>query len=119
MHKDLKKVFWWPRMKQEVADFVEKCPTCQKVKAERKKPLGLVKPLEILEWKWDSISMDFVSGLPRTPRGTNKIWVIVDRLTKVAIFIPMKETWTMDQLARAYIENVVRRHNILHDIISN
>ena len=55
LYKDLKKVYWWPRMKREVAEFVEKCPTCQKVKAERKKPLGLVKPLEVPRWKWDSI----------------------------------------------------------------
>ena len=95
-------------MKQDVANYVKKCPNCQKVKAEKRKPLGLTRPLEIPEWKWDSISMDFISGLPKTPRGMNKIWVIVDRLTKAAIFIPMKETWTMDQLARAYIDNVVR-----------
>ncbi|XP_073222428.1 uncharacterized protein [Cicer arietinum] len=64
MYKDLKKIFWWPKMKRDVAEFVYACLTCQKSKVEHQKPSGLMQPLNIPEWKWDSISMDFVVGLP-------------------------------------------------------
>ena len=92
LYKDLKKVYWWPRMKNEVAEFVAKCLTCQKVKIEHKRPQGTVQPLDIPGWKWDCISMDFVTCLPNTRNGNDTIWVVVDRLTKSAVFIPMKET---------------------------
>ena len=96
LYKDLKQQFWRPGMKWETTEFVAKCLVCQKVKIEHKRPGGLMQPLEVPTWKWDSISMDFVTGLPRTSSGKNAIWVIVDRLTKSARFIAMKETWTMD-----------------------
>ena len=92
LYKDLKQTFWWPNMKREVAEFVSRCLTCQKVKSEHKRPQGKLQPLEIPEWKWESISMDFVCGLPRTPKKNNTIWVIVDRLTKSAHFVAMKDT---------------------------
>ncbi|CAH9107429.1 unnamed protein product, partial [Cuscuta europaea] len=119
LYKDLKKNFWWPGMKREVAEFVSRCLNCQKVKAERCKPKGLVQPLEVPKWKWDSISMDFVGGLPLTKSGRDKIWVIVDRLTKTARFIPMNETWSMDKLAKAYVKYVVKHHGVPQDIISD
>ncbi|GJV45105.1 putative nucleotidyltransferase, ribonuclease H [Tanacetum coccineum] len=75
MYRDLKQYFWWNGMKQDVATFVSKCMTCQQVKIEHQRASGLLQPLEILMWKWDEISMDFVTGLPA-------IWVVVDRLTK-------------------------------------
>ena len=93
LYKDLKKVYWWPRMKNEVAEFVAKCLTCQKVKIEHKRPQGTVQSLEIPGWKWDCISRDFATCLPKSKSGT--IWEVVDRLTKFAVFIPMKETWKM------------------------
>ena len=99
MFHDLKEFYWWPNMKREVAKFVSKCLTCQKVKIDHKRPMGKVQPLEIPSWKWDSISMDFVTGLPKTRTGNDTIWVIVDRLTKSAMFIPIKETWKKKQLA--------------------
>ena len=119
MYQDLKKIFWWPNMKREIAEFVSKCLTCQKIKAEHKRPAGLTQPLDVPVWKWDSIAMDMVTGLPTTVKGMNAIWVIVDRLTKSAKFIPMKKTWTMEQLARAYLDNVVRYHGIPTDIVSD
>nr|GFB35337.1 putative reverse transcriptase domain-containing protein [Tanacetum cinerariifolium] len=67
MYQDLKKLYWWPNMKANIATFVSKCLTCAKVKAEHQKPSGLLQQLEIPEWKWEKITMDFVSGLPRTP----------------------------------------------------
>lgn len=106
-------------MKREIADFVSRCLNCQKVKAERCKTKGMLLPLEVPEGKWESISMDFVGGLPLTRSGKDKIWVIVDRLTKTVRFIAMKETWTMDQLARAYIHQVVKYHGVPRDIVSD
>ena len=88
MYQDLKETFWWNNMKRDVARFVDKCLTCQKVKAEHQRPVGELRPLEIPMWKWDSISMDFVMGLPLTASRRNAIWVIVDRLTKTAHFVP-------------------------------
>src|SRR3954465_943411 len=89
MYHDLKKLFWWPGMKKEIVEFVYSCLTFQKSKIEHQKSYGFVQPMFIPEWKWDIISMDFVFGLPRTVKNCEAIWVIVDRLTKSAYFIPM------------------------------
>lgn len=87
MYQDLKKLFWWSGMKRDVARFVYACLTCQKSKVGHQKPSSLMQPLEIPDWNWDSSSMDFVTGFPRTVRGFDSIWVIVDRLTKSVHFI--------------------------------
>ncbi|KAL0560877.1 hypothetical protein IC582_001292 [Cucumis melo] len=87
MYQDLKRVYWWRNMKREVAEFVSRCLVCQQVKAPRQKPAGLLQPLSIPEWKWENVSMDFITGLPRTLRGFTVIWVVVDRLTKSAHFV--------------------------------
>ena len=79
-------------MKRSVAEYVAICDTCQRVKAEHQRPAGLLQPLKISEWKWEEITMDFIVGLPRTQKGYNSIWVVVDRLTKVAHFIPVNTT---------------------------
>ncbi|GJS19704.1 putative reverse transcriptase domain-containing protein [Tanacetum coccineum] len=91
MYQDLKPLYWWPNMKADIATYVSKFLTCAKVKAEHHKPFGLLQQPEIPVWKWERITMDFVSGLPRTPSGYDTIWVIVDRLTKSAHFLPMKK----------------------------
>ncbi|KAA0058469.1 pol protein [Cucumis melo var. makuwa] len=88
MYQNLKRVYWWRNMKREVAEFVSKCLVCQQVKAPRQKPAGLLRPLSVPKWKWENVSMDFITGLPRTVRGFTVIWVVVDRLTKSAHFIP-------------------------------
>jgi len=118
LYKDLKENFWWPNMKREIAEFVARCLTCQKVKIEHQRPGGLLQPLPIPTWKFDSISMDFVVSLPTTPTGSNAVWVIVDRLTKVARFIPMKTTWSMEKMAEAYTREIVRLHGVPKDIVS-
>ncbi|KAL0402313.1 UNVERIFIED_CONTAM: hypothetical protein Slati_4261200 [Sesamum latifolium] len=87
MNRDLKMNFWWNGMKRDIANFVAKCLTCQRVKAEHQWPRGYLQPLEILGWKWEHITMDFVVRIPRVRQGYNTIWVIVDRLTKFAHFI--------------------------------
>jgi len=87
MYKDLKRYYHWPGMKRDVASFISQCQTCQMVKAEHQVPSGLLQNLPLPEWKWDMVTMDFVTGLPTTLGGKNAIWVIVDRLTKSAHFL--------------------------------
>jgi hypothetical protein len=89
------------------------------VKIEHQKPARLLKPLEIPVWKWEDISMDFVVGLLRTPKGNDSIWVIVDRLTKVAQFVPMKVTFWTERLANLYIEHILRLHGAPKSIVSD
>ncbi|GKA12801.1 putative reverse transcriptase domain-containing protein [Tanacetum coccineum] len=112
MYQDLKKLYWWPNMKAEIPTYVSKCLTCAKVKAEYQKPSGLLVQPEIPQWKWENITMDFVTKLPKTATGQDTIWVIVDRLTKSAHFLPMKETDSMEKLTRQYLKEVVSRHEV-------
>ncbi|KAK2452021.1 putative mitochondrial protein [Trifolium repens] len=119
MYQDLRKLFWWPSMKKEVAEFVYACLTCQKSKVEHQRPSGLLQPMFIPEWKWDSIVMDFVSGLPMTTKGNDSIWVIVDRLTKSAHFIAFKTGTLIPKLAEIYVEQVVKLHGIPSSIVSD
>ncbi|GKF02773.1 putative reverse transcriptase domain-containing protein [Tanacetum coccineum] len=104
-------------MKANIATYVSKCLTYAKVKAEHQRTSGLLVQHKIPEWKWDNITMNFVTKLPKTSQGYNTIWVIVDRLTKSAIFTPMRETDLMDKLAKIYLKEVVARHGILVSII--
>jgi hypothetical protein len=94
MYQDLKEQFWCHGMKREIASFISKCNICQRVKAEHQRPAGLLQPLQVLEWKWESVGMDFIIGFPRSSHRNDFIWVIVDRLTKVAHFILVKTTNT-------------------------
>ncbi|GJY86636.1 putative reverse transcriptase domain-containing protein [Tanacetum coccineum] len=119
MYQDLKKLYWWPNMKAEIATYVRKCMTCAKVKAEYQKPSGLLVQPKIPEWKWENITMDFVTKLPKTASGQHMIWVIVDRLTKLAHFLPAKEIDSMEKLTRQYLKEVVLRHGVPVSIISN
>ncbi|GJV91885.1 putative reverse transcriptase domain-containing protein [Tanacetum coccineum] len=117
MYQDMKKLYWWPNMKANIATYVSKCLTCAKVKAEHQRPSGLLVQPDIPQWKWDNITMDFVTKLPKSSQGYDTIWVIVDRLTKSAIFVPMRETDPMEKLARMYLKEVVTRHGIPVSII--
>nr|GFA64304.1 reverse transcriptase domain-containing protein [Tanacetum cinerariifolium] len=93
--------------------------TCAKVKAKHQRPSGLLVQPKIPEWKWDNVTMDFVTKLPKSSQGYDTIWVIVDRLTKSAIFTPIRENDYMDKLARIYLKEVVTRHGIPISIISD
>ncbi|GJS76421.1 putative reverse transcriptase domain-containing protein [Tanacetum coccineum] len=119
MYQDMKQLYWWPNMKADIATYVSKCLTCLRVKAEHQKPSGLLVQPAIPQWKWENITMDFVTKLPRTQSGNDTIWVIVDRLTKSAHFLPMRETDPMDKLAKLYLKEVVTRHRIPVSIICN
>jgi hypothetical protein len=92
---------------------------CQRVKAEHQRPAGLLHPLKIPEWKWEEIGMDFIIGLPHIPKGYNSIWVIVDRLTKVAHFIPVKTTYKGSQLVELYMAQIVCLHRVPMNIVSD
>jgi hypothetical protein len=99
MYKDLKTRYWWNGMKREVTEYLALCDTYQRVKAEQQRPAGLLQSLKIPEWKWEEIGIDFIVGLPRTQARYDSIWVIVDHLTKVAHFIPVKTTYSGAKLA--------------------
>ncbi|GKA09494.1 putative reverse transcriptase domain-containing protein [Tanacetum coccineum] len=116
---DLKKLYWWPNMKAIIAKYVGKCLTCSRVKAECQKPSGLLVQPEIPMWKWERITMDFVTKLLKTSCGHDTIWVIVDRLTKSAHFIPARETDSMETLTRLYIKEIFSRHGVPISIISD
>ncbi|WVZ88945.1 hypothetical protein U9M48_035412 [Paspalum notatum var. saurae] len=109
MYYDLKKRFWCYAI----------CDTCQRVKAEHQRPAGLLQLLKVPEWKWEEITMDFIVGLPRTQKGYNSIWVVVDRLTKVAHFIPVNTTYSGAKLAELYISRIVCQHGMPKRIISD
>nr|GEX16006.1 putative reverse transcriptase domain-containing protein [Tanacetum cinerariifolium] len=117
MYQDMNKLYWWLNMKADIATYVRKCLTYAKVKAEHQRPLGLLVQPEIPQWKWDNITMDFMTKLPKSSQGYDTIWVIVDRLTKSAIFVPMRETNPMEKLAKMYLKGVVTRHRIPVSII--
>ena len=112
MYHDLKQSYWWTRMKREIAQFVNECDVCRRVKAEHQRPAGLLQPLAIPEWKFDHIEMDFVTGFPKSKRGNDAIFVVIDKLSKVAHFLPIKESITAAQLAELYTSRIVSLHGI-------
>jgi hypothetical protein len=119
MFKDLQRGYWWNGMKRDVARYVAKCLTCQQVKIEHQRPGGMMQLMEIPQWKWENITMDFVMGLPRTRRNHDAIWVIVDRLTKSAHFLPMRKGQSLESLTELYIQEIVRLHGVPISIISD
>ncbi|GJT57003.1 reverse transcriptase domain-containing protein [Tanacetum coccineum] len=119
MYYDLRDTYWWLGMKRYIATYVSKCLTCSKVKAEHQRPSGLLQQPEIPEWKWDKITMDFITKLPRSKSGHDTIWVIVDRLTKSAHFLAIREDYSTEKLAKIYIDEIVARHGVPVSIISD
>ncbi|GJR43843.1 reverse transcriptase domain-containing protein [Tanacetum coccineum] len=119
MYYDLRDMYWWPGMKKDIAVYVSKCLTCAKVKAEHQRPSGLLQQPEIPEWKWENITMDFITKLPRTRSGHDAIWVVVDRLTKSAHFIAIREDFSTEKLAKVYLDRIVARHGVPVSIISD
>ena len=119
MYNTMKEHYWWNGMKKEIASFVSRCLTCQQVKSEHQKPARKIQLLPIPVWKWEKITMDFVTGLPRTRRQHNVIWVIVDRLTKSMHFLPFTNDDPLDKLAQLYVEEIVRLHGVPISIVLN
>ncbi|KAD5318131.1 hypothetical protein E3N88_18077 [Mikania micrantha] len=116
--KNLRALYWWPGMKKDIAEYVSKCLDCAKVKAEHQRPLGLLIQPEIPMWKWENISMHCITKLPRTASGKDSNWVIIDRLTKAAHFLPIRETYPVRKLAPIYVDEIGSRHVIPLSIIS-
>nr|GEV99924.1 retrotransposon protein, putative, Ty3-gypsy subclass [Tanacetum cinerariifolium] len=104
MYQDMKKLYWWPNMKANIATYVSKCLTCVRVKAEHQRPSRLLVQPVIPEWKWDNITMDFITKLPKSPQCFDTIWVIMDRLTKSAHFLPIRENDPLDKLTRVMLK---------------
>nr|GEX84491.1 retrotransposon protein, putative, Ty3-gypsy subclass [Tanacetum cinerariifolium] len=119
MYHDLKQHFWWSGMKRDVAMFVSRSLVCQQVKIEHQRASGLLLSLDIPVWKWDEISMDFVSGLPRTRRRHDAIWVVVDRLTKSTHFLPIRKDYSVSRLAEIFQQEIVRLHGTPSAIVSD
>jgi hypothetical protein len=119
MYHDLKALYWWTRMKREIAKYISKCDTWQRIKASHLKVAGTLQPLPIPSWKWEDICMDFIVGLPNTSRHHDSIWVIVDRLTKTAHFLPVHTTHKTEKYAEIYIDQIVRLHGIPRTIVSD
>jgi hypothetical protein len=106
-------------MKRDIAEYVSLCDTCQRVKEGHQRPTGLLQLLKIPEWKWEEIGMYLIVGLPRTQAGYHSIWVIVDRLTKVAHFIPVKTTYSGAKLAELYMSRIMCLHGVPKKIVSD
>jgi hypothetical protein len=119
MYHDLRSLYWWTRMKREIAMYVSECDTCQRIKASHLKVAGTLQPLPIPSWKWEDICMDFIVGLPNTSRHHDSIWVIVDRLTKTAHFLPVHTTHKTEKYAEIYIDQILRLHGIPKTIVSD
>jgi hypothetical protein len=119
MYQDLKKNFWWTRMKREIAKYVAKCDTCWRVKADHLRLARNLQPLSIPEWKWKNICVDFIVGLPLNSSGYNFIWVIVDCLTNSTHFIPVSTTYKVKQYTELYMSHIVRYHGIPKTITSD
>ncbi|GKD08359.1 putative reverse transcriptase domain-containing protein, partial [Tanacetum coccineum] len=119
MYHDLRDVYWWPGIKKDIVVYVSKCLTCSKVKAKHQRPFGLMQQPKIPEWKWEGIVMDFILKLLRTISGHDSIWVILDRLTRFAHFLAIREDYSMDKFMRLYINEVVTRYGVPISIISD
>ena len=119
MYRTLKEHYWWNGMKKEIASFVSICLTCQQVKAKHQRLVGKIQLLPILVWKWEKITMDFMTSLPQTQRQHDVIWVIVDRLTKSAHFLLVNVEDSLENLAQLYVDEIVRLHGVPVSIFSN
>ena len=118
MYHDFRPQYYWSGIKKHVEDFVRRYLTCQQVKAEHQRPVGLLIPLEVAEWKWEHVTMDFVTHLPQTLRGHDAVWVIMDRLTKSTHFLAMRMTFTLKEFCRLYIREIIRLYGVPVSIVS-
>ena len=106
-------------MKIDIAGHVARCDFYNRIKAEDQTLVGLLKPLDVLMWKWESVSMNFIVGSPRTPKGHDSIRVIIDRLTKVAHFIAVRNDYRVEKLLDRYVDNILRLHGAPISIVSD
>jgi hypothetical protein len=119
MYQDLRQHYWRTEMKIEIARYVAMCDTCRWVKAIHMKAAGPLQSLPIPTWKWEDISMDFIVGLPRTAKGFDSIWFKIDRLTKIAHFLPVKTDHPVAVYAKLYIARILSLHGVPTTIVSD
>ena len=119
MDHDLRCQYYWSGMKRHNGDFVQQCLTCQQVKVEHQKPAGILQPLEVAEWKWEHVTMDFVTHFPWTRQGHDVVWVIVDWLIESAHFLAVRMTFTLEEFCLLYICEIVRLHGVPVSIVSD
>ena len=119
MYRDLTDSYWWPCINRDVAWSAKRCLTCRKVNTEHQMHHEKMKPLDILMWKWEQITKDFITKLPKTPRRVDTIWVIVDRLTKSVYFVPIQESSSNEKLVEIYVKEEVSQHRVPVSIVSD
>ncbi|KAA3477797.1 Retrotransposable element Tf2 [Gossypium australe] len=119
LYHDFRELYWLSEMKREIVEFMAKCLTCQQVKAEHQVPTELLQPISILEWKWEHIMMDFLTGLPLSPSKRNIFWVIVTRFRKSTHFIAVRTNCSLPKLVEVYIREIVRLHGVPISVISD
>ena len=110
--------YWWPKMRQTVAKYIRNCDTCARTKPVRHAPYGLLKTLEVLFRRWSSVSLDFITRLPMS-NGFDALLVVVDRLSKMAHYIPTTSDVNSKQLAKLFFDNIFRLHGIPDSIVSD
>ena len=115
----IKKVYYWSGMRKNIVEYLSKCLECQQVKVEHQHPTRILQTIPIPEWKWEVISLDFITGLPRTKRQNDSIMVVVDRLSKSAHFIPIKSTYKTVQIADIFMKEIFKLHGIPKTVISD
>jgi hypothetical protein len=115
----LRKLFYWPNLKGETKKYLARCQYCQQVKVEYQHPVGLLYPLPVPEWKWDTISMDFIIGLPKTQKHNDSIMVVIDKLSKSTHFILVKSTFKSINIVEIFMKEIFRLHGIPKMVISN
>ncbi|WMV54654.1 hypothetical protein MTR67_048039 [Solanum verrucosum] len=119
MYRDLREVYWWSSKKKGIAEFVAKCLNFQQVQVEHQRPGSMAQNIELPKWKWEMINIYLFTGLPRSHRKHDSIWVIVNRMTKSAHFFPVKITHSAEDYAKLYLQEVVRLHRVPVSIISD
>jgi len=112
-----RKQYFWPGMKKDMAEYISRCMKCQQVKVEHQHPASLLQPLPVLEWKWEVISMDFITVLPMTWRKHDSIMVLVDTLTKAAHFIRVKSMHKTDDIAKIFMKEILKLHGLPKAIV--
>jgi hypothetical protein len=117
--KTMKKEYFWTRMKTDVVEYLARFLECQQVKVEHCHPTGLLQPIPILEWKWEVISMNFITRLPKTKKQNDSIMVVIDKITKYEHFILVKSTHKIINIADIFMKEIFRMHGIPKTIISN
>jgi len=115
----IRRNFWGPKMDEQIIDFVRSCTECQKDKAARHQPYGMLQPLELAYSPWQSIAMDFITDLPLSD-DCDQLWVVIDRFTKMAHFVPLKkEGKTTGDLVKIFAREIWRHHGLPTDIVSD